>query len=319
MQFCYRHSIMGVVFGALERCGKRIPQEVLFEWIGVVENLKRQNAMTNKRLLEVVKWWQEKGRRSIILKGQANALMYPRPELRSPGDIDIWVEGQQNDIIKTVLTECPDAHYSIHHVKMPVFTDISVEVHYRPIYLINWFVDKRLQKYVSKIEDIQFGHTETFDGTRIGCLTDEFNVTYQLLHMYAHFFTTRNNFKQYIDYYYLLRRGLSSEQKDRIVSLLREFSVYKYARGMMWIMKEVLGLDASQLIVEPDEKVGKVILGESEHYGTYSTNKLKLVAQHFTSNIRLASMFPAQVLISPFFLIWHQWWKMKMKRELRIA
>ena len=82
-------------------------------------------------------------------------------------------------------------------------------------------------------------------------------------------------------------------------------------------MKEVLGLDASQLILEPDEKVGKVILRESELYGTYSTNKVKLVLQHFAGNLRLAAMFPSQVLISPFFLIWHQLWKINIKRELR--
>ena len=31
------------------------------------------------------------GCRSCVLKGQANASYYPKPELRSSGDIDIWV------------------------------------------------------------------------------------------------------------------------------------------------------------------------------------------------------------------------------------
>ena len=136
-KFCHNHSILGVVFGGLERVNKRIPQTLLFEGIGAVENLKAQNNAVNKRVLLITKWFNEKQRRSVILKGQANALMYPMPKLRSPGDIDIWVEGETTDLIRLVLSECPNAHYSIQHVKMPVFNDVSVEVHYKPVYLTN--------------------------------------------------------------------------------------------------------------------------------------------------------------------------------------
>lgn len=67
MEFCHRHSIMGVVFGGLEKSVRKIPQEVLFEWIGVVENLKNLNVITNKRVVSVVKWWQDEGRKCVIL------------------------------------------------------------------------------------------------------------------------------------------------------------------------------------------------------------------------------------------------------------
>ena len=100
---------------------------------------------------------------------------------------------------------------------------------------------------------------------------------------------------------------------------MKELKVLKYGRGMMWVMKEVLGLDGALLVVDPDEKVGKAILRESMRYGTFSTNKLRYVIERFVVNFRLASMFPGQVLISPLFLLWHQWWKLKMKMELRRA
>ncbi len=151
----------------------------------------------------------------------------------------------------------------------------------------------------------------------MGSLTDDFNSIYQLLHMYAHFFSTRNSFKQFVDYYYLLKRGLSDDQKKESAALMKELKVLKYGRGMMWVMKAVLGLDESMLIVDPDEKVGKAILRESMHYGMFSTNKLRDVIERFAANFRLAFMFPGQVIISPLFLVWHQWWKLKMKMELQ--
>ena len=318
-QFCYSHSILGVVFAGIERANRPISQQVLLEWFSFVESTKQQNAVVNKRLIAISKWFDEKGYKSVILKGQANGLMYPSPELRNPGDIDIWVDCEKVKLIKLVTSQCPGAEYSIHHIKMPVFKDVSVEVHYRPIYLINWFVDRKLQRYVSRIENEQFKNRVNLDGTEVGCLTNDFNVVYQLLHMYAHFFSTRNNFKQFVDYYYLLKQGLIEEQKKEAVTLMKELKVLKYGRGMMWVMKDVLGLDKSQLVVEPDEKVGRAILRESMRYGTFSTNKLSYVMERFVANFRLALMFPGQVLISPLFLVWHQWWKIKMKMELRKA
>lgn len=314
--FCYRHSILGVVFAGLERANRPIPQQVLLEWFSFVESTKQQNALVNKRLIAVSEWFEKKGYKSIVLKGQMNGLMYPWPELRSPGDIDIWVECDKVNLIRLVTSQCPGAEYSIHHIKMPVFKDVSVEVHYRPIYLINWFVDIRLQRYVNRIEKEQFDNRVILDGVEVGSLTNDFNVVYQLLHMYAHFFSTRNNFKQFVDYYYLLRQGITEEQKKAAAALMKELKILKYGRGMMWVMKEMLGLDESFLIVAPDEKVGKTILRESMRYGTFSTNKLAYVLERYLANIRLAVMFPGQVLISPFFLVWHQWWKVKTKSTL---
>ena len=58
--FCHNHSLLGVVFSGLERANKRIPQSLLFEWIGAVENLKAQNKTVNKRILSITKWFNEK-------------------------------------------------------------------------------------------------------------------------------------------------------------------------------------------------------------------------------------------------------------------
>ena len=81
----------------------------------------------------------------------------------------------------------------------------------------------------------------------------------------------------------------------------------------MWVMKEVLGLEEKYLYVKPDEKVGMIILSESMRFGTFAENKLKQVIQQFAGNLRLVRYFPSEVLISPLFLIWHQWWKIKVK------
>lgn len=321
LEYCNRQGIIGLAFGGLQRSELRIPQTLLFEWIGFGESIKQQNANLNKRINQIARFFNDKSYRACVLKGQANGRMYPEPELRSPGDIDVWVEGKESEIIKMVQAVTPEANYSIHHIKFPIFKDVSVEVHYRPMYLNDWFKDIKLQRYIRSIEGRQFSNTfgldDSKDGARIGCLTCDFDVVYQILHMHAHFFSTRNNFKQFIDYYYLLKKAHAENTnlKDT-ADKFKSFGIYKYASGVMWIMSDVLGMDRSLLPIEPNEREGRLILRESEHFGTWSTNKLRSVIEQFVANFRILTHYPKEVLISPLFLIWHQWWKVKMKLSL---
>lgn len=343
LAFCTRQGIPGLVFGGLERSDLRIPQSVLFEWIGIAENTKRTNLTVDKRCHQISRFWEQQGYRSCILKGQANAMMYPTPGLRSPGDIDIWVDGHTHstdstdetiDIIRIAQREAPDGHYSLHHVTMPVFPDTSVEVHYRPVFLDNWRKDKKLKRYIDEKKAEQFANTVLLsDGkTEIHGLTDDFNAVFLMLHMWHHLLSTRNNLKQLIDYYYLLKsltpspsptgggdRGGASEGSD-FQSLFKQLGVLKYARGIMWMEHAALGLEEQYLLVEPDEKIGQLLYNETLHYGESRKKKhgkVGTLVSRVTRNLHLFCHFPSPVLIAPAYLVWHQWWKLKTSHKLK--
>lgn len=317
-EFCNRQSIQGIVFRGIEKANLRIPQDILFDWIGSVEHIKALNCLTNKRTKQINQFWTSQGHRNCILKGQANAQMYPHPELRTPGDVDIWVEGSDVEITKTVLKEVPHAHYSFHHVKMPVFDDVSVEVHYRPAYMSNWWKDKKLQEITKNVANRQFEKAELTSDGEFASLTDDFNALFLIIHMFGHCFSSHNNFKQLIDYYYLLKRGLSIEQKDWVKQQFELLGVEKYAAGIMWIEQEILGLEENLLIVEPNKNIGELLLGYVVNYGArLKRNRLSLLFHRITDNLPLVRYFPSTVLIGPIYLIWHQWWKLKMKRKLK--
>lgn len=318
MTFCNRQNVLGIVLDGMDRSQLSVPSNIVLEWFSYVENIKAQNKLIDKRSVDISRIFKEKGYRSCILKGQANALYYPNPELRSPGDIDIWVEGNEVEIIKIILKDCPDAHYSIHHIKFPVFNDVSVEVHYRPVYMSNWFKDKILQKYIRKKEMEQFDYLEKMSDSTFGTLTNDFNLVFQMLHMYNHFFTSRNNLKQMMDYYYLLKKSFFEKtDTGEVMDLLDDLGVKRYAAGVMWIQKEVLGIEDNCLLLKPNSKYGRVILSEMLTFGTKAeSSNLSLVIHQFVGNMRLIPYFPSEVLINPLFLIWHQWWKLKTKMEI---
>ncbi len=317
-EFCNRQSIQGIVFSGIEQAHLRIPQDILFDWIGSVEHIKALNSLTNKRTKQISQFWTRKGYRNCILKGQANAQMYPHPELRSPGDIDIWVEGSDVEITKTVLKEVPNAHYSFHHVKMPVFDDVSVEVHYRPAYLSNWWKDKKLQEITKNVAKRQFEKAELTGDGEFASLTDDYNALFLLLHMFGHCFSSFNNLKQLIDYYYLLKRELPIEEKEWVRKQFEQLGVEKYAAGIMWIEHKMLGLDKYYLIGEPDEKVGRMLLNDVIKYGLREKHdKSVFLFYRLKNNFHLFRAFPADVIFDPLYIVWHQWWKWKMKCKLR--
>lgn len=319
LAFCERQSIIGLVFHGIEQANPIIPQAILFEWIGSAEEIKATNRLVDKRSQQLCRFWARQGYRYCILKGQANAMMYPQPELRSPGDIDIWLEGSDLKITKAVLKEDPQAKYSFHHIKMPVFDDVSVEVHYRPAYMSNWWYDRKLQRLTKKISNSQFENKTTKGDVEFSTLTDDFNALFQMVHMFGHCFSSRNNLKQIIDYYYLLKRGFSDRQKVWIKQQFRQLGIEHYAAGIMWIEHEMLGLERQYLIVEPDEKLGHLLLNYVISYGVREERvDISLLVHRLTDNLPLVRHFPLTVLIGPIYLIWHQWWKVKMKIKLKM-
>ena len=91
-----KQTVVGFAFEALERLhnkGIRPPQDILYEWIGSCEQIKKQNILLNKRCAEITLVVSDAGFRSCILKGQGNVALYPYPLSRISGDIDIWLEG----------------------------------------------------------------------------------------------------------------------------------------------------------------------------------------------------------------------------------
>ena len=72
------------------------PQAVFYQWLSYSEHIRALNMKVNEVAVEVTRLFEQNGFRSCILKGQGNALSYPDPYSRTPGDIDIWVKPEGN-------------------------------------------------------------------------------------------------------------------------------------------------------------------------------------------------------------------------------
>lgn len=267
-----KQAVAGVVFTALDKLsniGQKPPLNLLFEWIGLSEQIKAQNEILNSRSREITSLFAEAGFRSCILKGQGNALMYPNPLTRTPGDIDIWVEGERSTIKNFVLSRCPNAKDGPLHITFPIYKDVEIEVHYIPRKTSIPRYNTRLQRWISERADKQFSNNVLLNERYISVPTLTFNTVFQMSHIMGHFFVEGIGLKQFVDYYFLLKKLHCEGCEKNFEELFNYLGMLKFAHGVMWIEKEVLGLEPECLIVCEDEKIGRIILKEIEEGGNF--------------------------------------------------
>ena len=212
--FASKQAILGLCFDGIEQLGKEYPEELkqnpigrglLMTWMGAAQQIRSQNMKVNGVAAKFYSKFRDDGLRCCILKGQGNALMYPNPYSRTPGDIDVWVNASREQI-----TEYAKKHFKLgddiryHHLETS-FDGVPVELHFFPGIMNNPIYNALLQKWFKRNADLQCSNVVSLpDGIgEIAIPTTAFNVVYQLTHLYHHFFDEGIGMRQIIDYYYV--------------------------------------------------------------------------------------------------------------------
>ena len=210
--FATKQTIIGICFDGIKRLSEEYPEELkknpierdlLMTWMGVSQQIRRQNMKVNGVAAKLYSMLREDGLRCCILKGQGNALMYPNAYSRNPGDIDVWVNASREQI-----TEYAKKHFELgddiryQHIETSV-DGVPVELHFFPCTMNNPLYNARLQKWFKRNADLQCSNVVSLpDGIgEIAIPTTAFNIIYQLTHLYHHFFDEGIGMRQIIDYF----------------------------------------------------------------------------------------------------------------------
>ena len=203
-----KQCLVGVLFDGIKKLPAEhvgMKKELLLQWMAESQMLEKANVRLNDAAIQVSEWFRKKGFRTCILKGQGNALMYPNPYSRTPGDIDIWVEAEDKRVISFVRSISPHEKACYHHIEFPSYKGVEVEVHYRPSFLLCFWHNRKLQKYYERVKGEQFSHRVMLgEQGEIAIPTVEFNIIFQLTHIFSHLMNEGIGLRQLVDYYYVL-------------------------------------------------------------------------------------------------------------------
>ena len=210
--FASKQAILGLCFEGIERLGKEYPEELkqnpigrelLMTWMGKAQQIRRQNMKVNAVAGKLFSMQREDGFRCCILKGQGNALMYPNPYSRTPGDIDVWIDASRERIIDYAQKKFElEDDIRLQHLETSL-DGVPVELHFFPCSMNNPIYHARLQKWFRRNADLQCSHIVGLpdEAGDIAIPTTAFNVVYQLTHLYHHFFDEGIGMRQIIDYF----------------------------------------------------------------------------------------------------------------------
>ena len=125
--------------------------------------------------------------------------------------------------------------------------------------------------------------------------------------------------RQIMDYYYVLKQGFTEEEQSDSVKWIKKLGMYRYASGIMWVLKEVFGLASEYELLPPNEKEGKFILeevlqtgnmghGDNRNWGTLNT-PLSRFFFNLRRDVYLFKHYPAEIGWQPFFSLWLYMWR----------
>lgn len=335
--FASKQALLGLCFEGIERLGKEYPEELkqnpigrelLMTWMGKAQQIRRQNMKVNAVAGKLFAMLRVDGMRCCVLKGQGNALMYPNPYSRTPGDIDVWIDASRERIMEYAQKrfELGD-DIRLQHLETSL-DGVPVELHFFPCSMNNPIYHARLQKWFRRNADLQCSNLVGLpDGAGdIAIPTTAFNVIYQLTHLYHHFFDEGIGMRQIIDYYFVASMlNVNCEMLTWLQKDLKHLGLWKFARAVMYVLHEALGLSGEKMIAPMDEKRGKLLLAEILEGGNFGRHFTKY--GHFTQqgmakkyflkiwrNMHFVRYYPAEALSEPIFRTWHFFWRMKIKR-----
>ena len=210
--FASKQALLGLCFDGLERLGMEYPEELkqnpidrnlLMTWMGAAQQIRRQNMKVNGVASKLYSMLREDGLRCCILKGQGNALMYPNPYSRNPGDVDVWIDASRERIMEYAQKKFElEDDIRLQHLETSL-DGVPVELHFFPCSMNNPIYHARLQKWFRRNADLQCSHIVGLpdEAGDIAIPTTAFNVVYQLTHLYHHFFDEGVGMRQIIDYF----------------------------------------------------------------------------------------------------------------------
>lgn len=321
-----KQTLVGITFAGIEKLPteQRPPKPIMLQWYSLCEIIKKQNNDLDKKVVVVSQKFKEEGFNNCILKGQGIALLYPNPQLRTPGDIDIWLDGGDKKVITYVKKVIPDCSPTYHHVDFSISNDVDIEVHYRPSWMCNPFTNRKIQKFFAMNADTQFKNMAETPSGAFPIATVAFNRIFILQHIFRHLFFEGIGIRQILDYYFVMQQPMSENERERYIGQLKNFGLYRFAGAVNYVMHKMFALDKAHTFVEPNRKEGEFLMHEIMTAGNFGKYDKRYISTRRGFNVAhmsnlakrtfaLLRHYPSEIMWDPGFRIWHYFWRKSHK------
>ena len=298
----HRQTLLGVVYNAIARLPKESqpPRLLMLLWARDAEAIRGKNRLFYQESARYTQLFAERGFRSAILKGQANARLYPDPFSRQPGDIDIYVPGGFDKVLELLhslgIQNLEHVTPNYHDIEFVDEKGVLVEVHHKPTsatYAV------RLNKTYDEILKVLEPELENLTLTPEGFYSPSirFALLMQLVHLYKHALLSGVSLRQYMDYYMLLTHSTEAD-RQYTWEFAKKIGMRQGCAAIMGVLGRVFKLPQDKMLCKPSKFFSRILYratfaeGDFGAKRTYKRNVLKRWISDRFNNLRIFPIAP---------------------------
>ena len=250
MALAGEQTVTGLVGDCLIKNNIKLEREDALSLFAKLKAIEKRNAHVNENLVSFVNFMERKGVDYIIVKGQVAGALYPNPDARMSGDVDLYFVGDNYEKIKGLVEQRLGKQLSKlsdgKHVEFEV-NGVVFELHEK----LSRLATRKHQEYWDQMIDhaiLEGTDTVTIAGKEIKTLSATYNALYIFVHLFYHMTASGVGLRQLCDMMKSLsptlphREGVSKIDKERLEEILKELGYLKAYKAMGAFLVEYLGL-----------------------------------------------------------------------------
>ena len=265
MALAGEQTVTGLVGDCLIKNNIKLEREDALSLFAKLKAIEKRNAHVNENLVSFVNFMERKGVDYIIVKGQVAGALYPNPDARMSGDVDLYFVGDNYKKIKGLVEQRLGKQLSKlsdgKHVEFEV-NNVVFELHEK----LSRLATRKHQEYWDQMIDhaiLEGTDTVTIAGKEIKTHSATYNALYIFVHLFYHMTASGVGLRQLCDMMKSLsptlphREGVSIIDKERLEEILKELGYFKAYKAMGAFLVEYLGLPEEEFpfpLTEKDHK-----------------------------------------------------------------
>lgn len=276
MQMAKEQTLQGVLYDGMCLLPEAVqPSQALrMKWFWNVNKIEQTNRLLNRVLVQFLEKLEAESIRPLLLKGQSNAVLYPKPLHRQCGDIDLFIGRKDYPKACSLVREGgmsdDEDEESLKHLHCD-WQGVTIELH-RVAAIFPW---PSKQRYFLKwSEEVLESSKESFIPTteekpvRIPTLV--FNALFVFHHMYNHFLNIGVGLRQLCDCARLLHVHAGQIDVKELEERLQQLDLMHPWQVFGTLLVQRLGLPESECpFYKNEEQKAEKVLAVIEREGNF--------------------------------------------------
>ena len=223
---------------------RELNQNQKLEWIGEMLQIEQRYHLQTAVMNDLSEKWQNNGCCVMIMKGLANAMLYPKPEHRSPGDIDCYLFEKYSDGNEIARKEGGIVDESWYKHSVISYKGESFENHQYFVHTREGKKSKLLEKELEKALNVDEGEFKQL--TAVTVLPPvQWTAMFLTYHACGHFLIEGLRLKQVLDWATFLKAHQNDVDWSDYYSFCQRYHLITFAETITSICCDYLGVRVS--------------------------------------------------------------------------